>query len=228
MPNTLRCEFCGKALKPRTVEIAGRKITCGYFVCGCPESQKQEADKCRQWEEETDRHEAEERKARIKRAGIPERYADATTDRDELVEQAKEGGLYLFGPVGTGKTHLACAIAIRLLDQGRTVRFVKAADVVDMLSGFDSTRELEQITSPYLLVIDDLGMEDCRDWADRRLRRAIDARWDTGKPLIITSNYARDEIGEAMGDMTNAEAMLSRLFGMTKSVELTGEDRRLS
>ena len=59
---------------------------------------------------------------------------------------------------------------------------------------------------------------------------AIDDRYNTRKPVVITSNYSKRELVARLSvaaDGSTAEAIASRLFEMTTKVEMVGEDRRL-
>lgn len=227
--STPTCDFCGKPLEPVVVEVFGRTITPAFKPCGCALSQQRiEASLAREARADAEARASSEARA-ARAAGIPERYLGATTERLDLVEKA-EAGLWIEGPSGTGKTHLACAIGMEFLRSGKTVRFLKAADLVDMLADFSSHLEaIEEIKRPHLLIIDDLGMTEAKAWSDMRTRRAIDARWDSGKPLIVTSNFSRKKLAERMAGSSpeNAEAVVSRLFGMTERVVLGGGDRRI-
>lgn len=226
---TRTCEFCGRELDPVIADMKQGPTQIGFYPCNCPESIADiEAANARAFPKKDD---GKNRNVRIEQAGIPPRYWSVQTDRRDLVEKAKTLGLYIQGPVGTGKTKLACAIGIELLSKGKSVRFVKAADLVDMLSGYTANLDaIEAIKAPDILIIDDLGMDESRDFNDRRLRRAIDARWDAMKPLIITSNFSKRELTKQMAqnDEANARATISRIFGMTEKVELTGKDRRMA
>lgn len=229
--NSTKCKFCGAALMPLTFNVGGHDYTVGHKACKCKEAQR--AIKAEQEaEREAERQAAQAKLERkIEASGIPIRYRHAKTDRDDLIKAAQESGLYIQGAVGVGKTDLACAIGLRLIERGVTVLFVKASDLVDMMSQFaDNIEAIDAIKAPDVLIIDDIGMSENRDWTDKRLRRAIDARWDSCKPVIVTSNYSKKDLyaSLAKSDAVNADAIMSRLIGMTQSVTISGEDRRFS
>lgn len=224
-----RCEFCGRPLQTKTMTFAGvqRRL---LVPCDCEGAQKEAARYDAEQEEQKRQREAERRERKLAATGIPPRYWTEQTDRDDLVATAKDRGLWLEGGVGVGKTALACAIGIRLFDEGLNVMFVKAADLIDMLSSFaDNLEATKHIQAPDLLIIDDIGMDETKDWKDRRFRRAIDARWDSGKPIIATSNFTKQELARiySQNDPTNADAIMSRLFAMTEKVRLEGPDWRV-
>ena len=87
-----------------------------------------------------------------------------------------------------------------------------------------------ELTMPDLLVIDDLGKENQTPWAVSMTYMAIDDRYNTRKPVVITSNYSKWELVSRLSvaaDSSTAEAIVSRLFEMTTKVEMGGEDKRL-
>lgn len=223
-----KCEYCGEE-REKVITSFG---VIGYYQCKCEESQR----RIKQQQDEELKRDREKRikefRSKIEAANIPERYFTARKVVDakllaELYEMAFNGGLYLYGSTGTGKTTMACAIGISAIQTGNQVRFIKAYQIPDMFRTYQDADYV--IERPDLLIIDDLGSDATNEWANTRLRAAIDARYDSMKPTIITSNYSKKELTQQLtngtDDMT-PRAILSRLSEMTKSYELGGEDRR--
>jgi DNA replication protein DnaC len=148
-------------------------------------------------------------------------------------------GLYLAGPVGTGKTHAAwvavCAwcLATSTVPRGdihdsagsRLGPTVIFSQMTDLLDGFrpgdEPVRRVRDCQQAGLLVIDDLGAEKPSEWTQERLGSVIDHRYAHCLPLIITSNLPPKQVADQAG-----ERVASRLAEMCEVVLMTGSDRR--
>lgn len=109
--------------------------------------------------------------------------------------QNPEGWLLFQGTYGSGKTHLAAAIANYCLARGRTVIFMTAPDLLDHLRstfGPESNVEyddlFEQVRTTPLLVLDDLGAESPTAWAQEKLYQLINHRYLHRLSTVITTN----------------------------------------
>ncbi len=106
--------------------------------------------------------------------------------------------LVLAGPTGTGKTHLAVAVAWEWFEDGCSVIFARMDDLLDDLrAGYENLtyrKRLEVIRRCELLVLDDLGTEDAKDWAEEKIDRIIDWRYINRLPLVVTTNARGDEL----------------------------------
>jgi DNA replication protein DnaC len=103
--------------------------------------------------------------------------------------------LYIHGPVGTGKTHLAAAVTNALIDRGVVVRFFTAIRLAEELrravGGNEHTAiaggraELEAVP---VLIVDDFGTERVTDWLLEQWQELFNARYVAARPTIITTN----------------------------------------
>ena len=111
-----------------------------------------------------------------------------------------KGWLLLQGSYGSGKTHLAAAIANFAVQMGVPTLFLTVPDLLDTLrfayDSVDTTFEerFEQIRNAQLLVLDDFGTQNATGWAQEKLFQIINYRYINKLPLVVTTNLALDEI----------------------------------
>ena len=112
--------------------------------------------------------------------------------------------LLFTGVRGSGKTHLAVAIAGESLRQGRQVFFAFVPALLDHLRttyspdsavGFDEL--FDQVLSAPLLILDDLGAENSTPWAEEKLYQIIVHRYETRLPTVITSASDMDVLEQS-------------------------------
>lgn len=102
--------------------------------------------------------------------------------------------LTLHGPCGTGKTHLAVAIALYWIGNELPSLFWNVPDLLTALRrGFqdDSYFELlERVRQIDVLVLDDLGMEKTTDWASEQIDAIIECRYRNKRDTVVTTNLS--------------------------------------
>jgi DNA replication protein DnaC len=111
-----------------------------------------------------------------------------------------DGWLLLFGNYGTGKTHLAAAIANQVMRQlNMRVYFAVVPDLLDFLRAtFDPSNNasyddrFDEIKNVPLLVLDDLGTENASPWAREKLYQIINHRYNLKLPTVFTTNVDMD------------------------------------
>jgi DNA replication protein DnaC len=135
------------------------------------------------------------------------------------------GILYLYGDMGTGKTHLAAGTAIRLVERGYPVRVYRASDIVTSIHVALREKNLDvlmgRLKHVRVLVIDDFGAEHMTDFLAAEWFDLLDYRYRQYAATIITSNVKPDNLGMPR---------LTSRFSDTKNavvVGITARDYRL-
>ena len=142
----------------------------------------------------------------------------------------KENLIFL-GSVGTGKTHLATAIALKACQAGKKVRFFTAAGLANILlernnkgnlSGF-----LGQLKKAEVTVIDEIGFVPLHKDAAELLFQVISDCYER-RSLIITSNLEFSQWNTVFGDNRLTAALIDRLIHHSHIVIFSGESYRLT
>ncbi|CEP66626.1 AAA+ ATPase domain [Moorella glycerini] len=147
-------------------------------------------------------------------------------------QETRGRGLFIFGPVGSGKTFLAAAIANALTAAGREVLFTVVPDLLDAIRAtYDrrpqdgSQTELELIDTARkvaVLILDDLGAHNYTDWTCNKIYSLINYRLINELPTVVTSNLDLKALEDYLGERTT-----SRLVQLCQSYHLpVAEDIR--
>jgi DNA replication protein DnaC len=165
-------------------------------------------------------------------------YADTF---DEMLPRKKKepgrNGLFIAGPAGTGKTHLAAAIANQLIHKGTPVICMTMIDLLSRIKRTFDRGDIEEsdVLNLYkkvpLLVIDDMGKEPPTEWAVSTIYNIINGRYESYMPTIVTTNYDDKALIGRMTphstkDSITAEATIDRLMEMCRGIVLTGPSWR--
>lgn len=117
--------------------------------------------------------------------------------------RAPRGWLMLMGGYGTGKTHLAAAIANYRQQQGDAVMFITVPDLMDYLRTTfspNSSRSFDELFNDVrnvrLLVLDDMNTEYAKSWAKEKLFQLLDYRYVGKLPTVITTAQELDQMDE--------------------------------
>jgi DNA replication protein DnaC len=193
--------------------------------------------------DEVTRREAKSAALRARAAGLDagmriDTWDDSATVRydrqlwNELVSlrflDAQHGALVL-GPVGVGKTHMACALGHIAVRRRRSVLMAPAARLFKRLKAarLDNTldAEMRRLTGIELLILDDLALQplDATETADfyqlcvERHRKAA---------TIVTSNRTAEEWLPVMADPLLAQSAVDRLTSTCYELVIEGESYR--
>ena len=111
------------------------------------------------------------------------------------------GWLILLGGFGSGKTHLAAAIANYRARLGDPPLFVMVPDLLDHLratfspgSSVAFDRRFDEIRTASLLILDDLGTQSMTPWVREKLYQLFNYRYNAELPTVITTSDSLDEM----------------------------------
>ncbi|MBQ2720137.1 MAG: ATP-binding protein [Clostridia bacterium] len=126
--------------------------------------------------------------------------------------KSNKENLLFMGRSGSGKTYLSCAIGIALAEQGNYVCYVSAQDMIsefeaEKFGKGDKTIDTRRYYDADLLIIDDLGSEFSSQFAESVIYNVVNSRLNSGKPMIISTNYRPSELSGAYH-----ERIVSRLL----------------
>jgi DNA replication protein DnaC len=192
--------------------------------------------RCQKCEEERRRKDQETEKQRmheehiaslVRAACIPDRFFPKTLDdykattageRDAL-SVAKNYGeefadhlaaarcLVFCGSPGTGKTHLACAIAKSVAQSGRSTRYFTVQELIRSIRAtwqpgrLDSEETvLRRLRELDLLVLDEVGVQFGTEAERTQLTEVMDMRYRAMKPTLVVSNCTRSELKKYLGE----------------------------
>jgi DNA replication protein DnaC len=189
------------------------------------------------------------RRQRITAANIPRRYLmcrianfhsrdnasviNAKRQVQEFVDMwplRRDGrGLLLAGGCGVGKTHLAVATLLEIINAGKDGKllFSNFQELIqeiqasfDPESAVDKSEILRPLIQADLLVLDELGSQKPSNFVQDILYFIINSRYNDMRTTIFTTNTIRD-LNDRIGDR-----LRSRLYEMTSTVEMSATDYR--
>jgi len=165
---------------------------------------------------------------------VPPRYQAAETDNSVALDWIRDpkGVLYIYGPTGTGKTHMSWALVrehLRILDPWAFMGGSVASFLDQMKPGRIPNDKLGTQLDPQvkaiqtrLLLLDDIGSTRLTDWTLETLFNILDSRYNRLLPTIISSNLMPgDDLVDLVGDR-----IASRMAEDATLISVVGEDRR--
>jgi len=138
-------------------------------------------------------------------------------------------GVFFLGPTGTGKTHLAKALAHQACRMMFSVAFYSFHQLFAELATADLQNRLHilinRLLKVDLLVIDDFGFKTIDKQSAERFYAIVDGRFRS-KSIILTSNRAMTDWPALFPDPVMANAILDRLAHTSHQIVLKGQSYR--
>jgi DNA replication protein DnaC len=144
---------------------------------------------------------------------------------------AEGANALLVGKPGTGKSHVAKAVAYQAVQQGLKVAYVEAdADFARYALGDARSRDsqLQRLLGMDLVVLDDLFLaRRIAEAAAEFLQSMVHHRYRKRGSILVTSNRVIDDWGTYLGDATMASTILDRLMHRCRLLQFAGKSYRL-
>ena len=163
----------------------------------------------------------------FQRAGIPVRFQSRTFDNYQVNNDGQERALrkarayadgwqqsvtagtslIFSGNAGTGKTHLACAIANQLIAQGVSAVFTTVSDAMraikrtyDADSQMTELQAIQAFVDPGLLILDEVGANRGTEYEVQLVFDIINKRYENCRPTIILTNLDPQALRDCLGE----------------------------
>lgn len=228
----LCCFKCGEVVEKRI--LVGTKVYNVRCSCKCDkEAHKKRMEAERQAEIDRNRNSCFSSHDKYRKCKLEDCELNATLTTiatnfcKNFHEFKKQGkGLMFYGSTGTGKTYLASAIANAIIDAGYRVLLTNNTRIVNQIQGtFDEKNStLDSLNRYDLLIIDDFGIERKSEYMQEMVYNIIDSRYQTGKPLIITTNLNIDVFTKAT-ELTD-KRIYERVLEMCMPIRVDGINQR--
>lgn len=145
----------------------------------------------------------------------------------EWIEHGRN--LIVTGQTSSGKTYLSNALCICALRRFKTVKYIKASQLINELAKaekFDNYQELVNEYAGYdLLAVDDFGLMNLDINQCRNLFEVFDSR-DPYKSILVISQFPVSSWYDMFQEHTYAEACLARLLNDAYRLEMNGKNMR--
>ncbi len=199
---------------------------------GCPACAEEAREKCEaeEWAAQRRQGAVAKLERRLGSAMIPPRFTGKTFEsyRAETAEQKKalvscrryaeqftenaQGGrcMLLLGKTGTGKTHLAAAVAQHVIrEHGATAIYTTVSRICQHIRGsfgsdasYTEAQAIELFAQADLLVIDEVGASRDNDFERMSIFEVVNKRYEEMKPTVLVSNLCATKFEASVGDRT--------------------------
>ena len=196
------------------------------YVSDCPTCDRERADRAAR--EVVENMNRRRREKALEESGLPGRYFNRTFESWKPVTPEQRGALRivktfaadfettmrngaslcLWGNPGTGKTHLASAAVLAVIDKGHTARYATLADFLADIKatwGRNAEKNEADILRAYgqdldLLVLDEVGVQFGSPAEQSLTTRLLNRRYEWLRPTIVVTNLNPTDLGNYLSE----------------------------
>ena len=154
----------------------------------------------------------------------------AKDDLETVTFVEKKQNLILYGPVGTGKTHMAIAAGVNACMKGYKVQFYTVTELVLKLAEARASGTLERLRNALetldLLILDEWGYVPVDREGSELLFQVIADSYES-RSLILTTNLEFAKWGSIFTDEQMTAAMIDRLVHHGHTLQFSGQSYRM-
>jgi len=144
---------------------------------------------------------------------------------------AQKANVIFLGNVGLGKTHLATALGYAACQEGHSVLFATAIDIINHLSAAQKKAalkaELKKYLRPQILILDEVGYLPIDQHGADLLFQVISQRYERGSIVLTTNKPFKQWPSIFNNDSTITAAVLDRLLHHAETILIEGISYRM-
>jgi DNA replication protein DnaC len=142
-----------------------------------------------------------------------------------------KANVIFLGTVGLGKTHLATALGYAACQEGHSVLFTNAINVINELSAAQKDgalkRQFKKYLRPQVLVLDEVGYLPIDQRGADLLFQTISQRYERGSIILTTNKAFKQWPAIFNNDSTITSAVLDRLLHHAETIVIEGSSFRM-
>lgn len=171
-------------------------------------------------------------------AGRLDAYAALLRFVTDYKKASKQRGIYLYGPLGVGKSFMLAGLAKKLAERNVATLMVYLPDffrdIKQSIGDNILNQKVDALKKIEVLILDDIGAESISQWErDEILGAILQARMVKGLPTIYSSNLAYDDLERHLAysnrggeEVLKAKRIMERIRHYTDAYLVDGPNRR--